>query len=337
MSLPASPELISFFELLRQLERRSGRFGRSDGPSKEPARLGQGLRQSFATGDIQAVVDRGNDKPPQVLANAIGLYGPEGPMPFHITRWMLERASNRWFSGDDLTTDTAFLDFSNLLQHRMIAFYWRSWADHRPAVQVEKGTGGAVMAMMQAFAGIGLSDETDRAPDRAYAKLHHATSLFKRVQGPDRLTEYLGSVIGQPVALTEFVGVWTEIPPHLQTRLGRTAGKLGQDAVIGARFFERQGRAEIKIGPLDLPNFTALLDDKARREELRHAILFAMGRAIEFDVVLSLDAADVPPTKLGEVRLGEVSWLGRPDGETADDKVLRRFTTKPTTPRKKAA
>ena len=40
----------------------------------------------------------------------------------------------------------------------MIALYYRAWADAHPAVQVERGVGGRVRAMLQAMGGIGLAE-----------------------------------------------------------------------------------------------------------------------------------------------------------------------------------
>lgn len=137
---------MDFFELLRQLETPERRFGRSGAAGSEPARLGQSARLSFAASDV-AELTRGT--PPHVAVNVIGLIGPEGPMPLHITRWVLERLSNRWFVGDTegATADTSFLDFVNVLQHRMIALYWRAWADGQSDIQVANDRGGRVTAI----------------------------------------------------------------------------------------------------------------------------------------------------------------------------------------------
>lgn len=324
-----TPQSMDFFELLRQLETPQRRFGRSGDPKFDPARLGQAIRLAFAASDIVSVSKPDTpEHPPKVAVNVFGLFGPEGPMPLHLTRWMLERASNRWFAGDDenATSDTAFLDFGNMLQHRMISFYWRAWADLRPEVQMSHGTGGEVTNMIRALAGVRPTQTAGANIERSKAKLRHATSLFQQVQSPDRLTEYLATVTGQSVELTEFVGVWTDIPVRLQTKLGQKSSRLGVDAIVGSRFFERENRAEIKIGPLDLKDYKSFLDDPEQADELRHALYFAMGHGMEFDICLSLKVSEMPAPRLGEVRLGQIAWLGHPNGATAEDMKFRRFT-----------
>jgi type VI secretion system protein ImpH len=149
--------------------------------------------------------------------------------------------------------------------------------------------------------------------------------------------EYLAEVAAAPVAVREFVGRWTDIPAPLQTRLGRSHAGLGRGAVAGARVFERANRAEVRLGPLELPRFEAVLDEAPRRTELRHAILFAMGEAIAFDLRLVLRGQDVPAARLGSARLGRTAWLAPVPVADRDDLVMRGFTGRAATAERAAA
>src|SRR5690606_38034852 len=153
-----APEALGFFELLRRLETGDRRFGRAGLPADEPARLGQRVRMSVATRDVAAFRPGEGDRPASVDVEVLGLLGPEGALPLHLTRWVMERLSDRWFAGDEAreTADTAFLDFCNMLQHRMIALYWRAWGDARPEVQAEQGAAGRAGALLATLAGSGL-------------------------------------------------------------------------------------------------------------------------------------------------------------------------------------
>lgn len=325
--LNAAPPVagMDMFELLRQLERPGVRFGRS-GP--DPARLGQEARQSFATSDVASVTAGGPGQRAQVAVNALGLTGPEGPLPLHMTRWILQRLSNRWFAGagQGASADTAFLDFANLLQHRMIALYWRAWADARPEIHVAHGDGERITAMLRALAGIGLTGELTEDPRLDGSKLHHATSLAQQVRGPGRLTGFLQTLLKMPVTVVEWKGHWTDLPARLQSRLGNRHCGLGTGAVAGARVFDRQSRAELRLGPLSLAQFTGFLVDDDGRARLRHALLFAMGTEIAFDLRLVLRADDVPPARLGDSRLGRTAWLAPVPGRDADDLCFSAIT-----------
>lgn len=319
----AAPEAMGFFELLRRLERDGARFGRSGGPSCEPARLGQRARLTFGTRDIAGFQP---GTPPKVEVEILGLLGPEGALPLHITRWVLGRLSDRWFTdGSDAASDTTFLDFCNLLQHRMMALYWRAWADARPEVQIEHEAASRVRALVEALAGVGLPGTKPRVPDsQLRLKLRHATALGRQVHSVERLTAYLSDVLEAPVALVEFLGTWTQIPPRLQSRLGKQHAQLGRSVVVGTRTFQRQTLVELRVGPLPLSRFTEFLADPAPIARLRHAIRHAMGREMEFNLRLVLAKNAVPDARLGQCQLGRTTWLSPKRQRDADDLRLMR-------------
>ena len=311
-----APEM-DFFELLRQLEGDGLRFGRAGGPEREPARLGQVARLDFAASDVAEFRPGVEGGAPFVGVNFLGLIGPEGPMPLHMTRWIMQRLSNRWFAGDatGATSDTSFIDFLNMLQHRMLSLYWRSWAEARPDVHIAHDDGGRVIGLMRALAGIGLPGTRGINESLDAAKLHHATSLAHHVKNPERLTSFLETVVGVPVELEEFVGVWVDLPEHLQSRLGAVHCGLGTGAVAGGRVFDRQSHAELRLGPLTFDEFISFLDDPAAWARLRHAVIFASGKELVFRLRLVLAAGEAPVARLGEARLGKTAWLS-PDPQT---------------------
>ncbi|MGL4236920.1 type VI secretion system baseplate subunit TssG [Tabrizicola sp.] len=324
----AAPESMGFFELLRRLEHDQLRFGRSGGPGREPARLGQRARLSFGTRDVAGFVPGTDTTPPKVDVEVLGLLGPEGAMPLHITRWIMGRMSDRWFvsAGSDAASDTTFLDFCNLLQHRLIALYWRAWADARPEVQIEHGAGGRVQALVEALAGVGLPGAKPRSgvDTQTRLKMRHATSLGRQVYSVERLTQYLRDVLQAPITLVEFVGSWTRIPDRLQSSLGGAHARLGSSTVIGARSFQRQTLVELRAGPLDLPRFVEFLTDPALTARLRHAIRHAMGREMEFNLRLVLAKDEIPEPQLGRCQLGRTTWLSPKRTADADDLRLYR-------------
>jgi len=194
-----------------------------------------------------------------------------------------------------------------------------------PEVQYPHDNGGSVGAMIRALAGIGLVDEDTPDGGDNRAKLRHATSLFQRVESPRRLLELLRSETGHPVELVEFVGVWNDIPGHLQSRVGQSAARLGASAVVGKRFFDRGNRVEIRLGPLSLDDYLGFLDDEGTQRTLREALRFASGGAMQFDVRLMLDGRDVPAPDLASARLGQTTWIGHDGATVRGDLVLRDF------------
>ncbi|RAZ71681.1 type VI secretion system baseplate subunit TssG [Mesorhizobium atlanticum] len=320
---PLSEE-YDFFELLRRLEQRRGLFGHSGTAEREPARLGQHVRLSFSARDVVKFQGAGDKAPARVTVANLGLLGPEGPMPLHLTRWVLDRLSQRWFTGADAgqTSDTTFVDFVNILQHRMIALYYRAWADAHPAVQVERSVGGRVRAMLEAMAGIGLPGTQD--PELDTVRLRQAGSLANQVDGAERLTLFLATAFKVPVQIKEFVAAWITIPKALQSRVGKAYAALGSGATIGPRVFSRQSRIELRVGPLSLDDFKSFLPGERRLALFKEAVREMIGEPLDVDLRIVLAREAVPPPKMGTIQLGRTSWLSRPaEKGDADDLRLR--------------
>ena len=301
---------IDFFQLLRLLETGEKVFGRGGGPAREPARLGQQVRQNFAVQDVASLQLETAAGPAKVRVMNLGLLGPEGPMPLHMTRWALDRLSQRWFSGTDggQTSDTTFVDFADLLQHRMIALFYRAWADTRPEVQSGRGNGDRFGSMLRALGGIGLPgsesrDELDALRGRQAAALAH------QVHGPERLTKFVAAAISAPVQLVEYVGNWVSIPANLCSRLGASHNRLGKGAVAGGRTFQRQNKIELRIGPLGLQRFAEFAAKGPASRTLRQAVLANLGHGIDVDVRLVLHKEEVPDATIGNAQLSRTAWL----------------------------
>lgn len=328
-SKTALSETFDFFELLRQLERQTGDlFGHSGPLKREPARLGQHVRLGFATQDLAHYREADEKLPARVTIANLGLLGPEGPMPLHLTRWVLDRLSQRWFAGTEAreTSDTTFVDFINVLQHRMIGLFYRAWADAHPGVQVERSVGGRVRAMLESMAGIGLPGTHDAGhPELHGVKLSQAAALAWQVDGPERLTLFLAEAFKVPVRLKEFVAAWIAVPAPLQTRLGMAYATLGSSATIGPRSFSRQSRVEIEIGPVGLDDYKSFLPGSAQLDVLKRAIRDLIGELIDVDLRVVLARDEVPPAAIGTAQLARTAWLAPPE-ERGDARDMRLRT-----------
>ncbi len=320
-------DTYDFFELLRQLEGDGRLFGHSGRPDHEPARLGQHVRLDFALSDVVAFRRAADNAPARVTVANLGLMGPEGPLPLHLTRWVLDRLSQRWFAGAAAreTSDTTFVDFANILQHRMIALFYRAWADAHPAVQVERKVGGRVRSMLETLSGIGLPGMVGPKSSELYTvKLRQAPALAHQVEGPERLTRFLAEALNVAVQLKEFVGVWTAVPAKLQTQLGGAYAALCRGATIGPRIFQRQSRIELRVGPVGLADYEAFLPGGKRLELLRTAVRELVGDVLDVDVRIVLAREEIPVAKLGTARLARTTWLPqKSERADAEDLLMR--------------
>lgn len=324
-NLPLPPG-IEAFELMRRLESPAHRFGDAGGAGQEPARLGQEIRLGPAAREVARFSPAENGTPAHIALEITGLFGPEGPMPLHLSRRIMERMSERWFAGGSLSepgADRAFLEFCNLLQHRMMALYYRAFADAQPAVAADHGREGRLSGMVAALAGLGLPGTAEAMDDPALA-LRHATGLASQIRGPERLAAMLSDLLAAPVRVVEFAPHWQDIPKALASRLGRAHVGLGRGAMPGPRVYQPQARAEIVVGPLTLSQYRALIGHEApARAALRRLLRFVMGEEIGFDLRLVLAAPEVPAATLGSgVALGRTGWLADRTARDRDDLAL---------------
>ena len=129
-----------------------------------------------------------------------------------------------------------------------------------------------------------------------------------------------------PAELEEFVGGWLDLPERLRTGSGWRSARLGVDAVVGIASFQRQHRCRLRLGPVDLPAYVALLPGGERLERLSALMRLLLGDPIEWDLGLIAGCATryrrfgstAPAPRLDHVAR-EAALRDRP----ADDLVLR--------------
>jgi type VI secretion system protein ImpH len=192
-------------------------------------------------------------------------------------------------------------------------------------VQVERGVGGRVRSMLESLGGIGLPGTLNQEDALAdLVKLRQAGALAQQVDAPEKVTQLLTELFGVPVKLNEFIATWIEIPEALQSRIGRAYASLGRGATIGPRVFSRQGRIEIRIGPMALDNYKSFLRDGHRLPAMKRAVRDLLGEQFDVDLRVVLDRDEVPAPRIGAIQLGRTVWLARPrERGDADDMRLR--------------
>jgi type VI secretion system protein ImpH len=309
---------FDFFAALRILESARAtapRLGKAARAGEEPLRLGQEPALAFPAASLASFTPAAGSAPAKLAVLLFGLFGSGGPLPLHLTAHALDRRRQ--------AGDSTFTDFCDLLQHRLIALFYRAWADARPQVQHDRPERDRFQLYLGALAGLGLPGlrQRDALPDRF--KLHHAGLLGCQSAHLERVQILVRDLLRVPVAVEEFVGGWLELPERLRSRLG--AARLGVDAVAGTASFQRQHRFRVRLGPLDLATYAALLPGGERLSRLAALLRLLVGDALEWDLRLVLAAAEVPPLRLdGSARLGWAAWLPTARGRArdADDLVL---------------
>lgn len=315
--MAAAPHRWDFYQAMRLLEALhpdKPRFGLARRPVDEPVRLGQAPELTFAPSAIARVDPDDRCGKPRIEVRFFGLFGPNGPLPLHLTAFAHERALHRG--------DVTFTRFADWFHHRLLLLFYRAWAQAQPTASLDRPGEDRFADYVGSLVGVGGPDwrGRDAAPD--HARLAFAGLLSRQVRNADGLQRLLTGYLGRPVRVEQFVGRWMTLPDAERTRVGRrvtsrrtSTAQLGASAVLGRAVFDRQHHFRIHIGPLDLAAFESLLPVGSALPPLRALVDQYAGLEFGWDLRLELDKTQLPPCRLGRSgRLGWTTWLGRPPG-----------------------
>ena len=130
--LKRRPYDFDLFFVLRMLQARHPelpRLGKASRPQLEPIRLGQDPSLAFAPTTIAEVLPEKEGQPERLTVWSFGLYGPNGPMPTHLTEYVRERL--RQFD------DPTLARFSDIFHHRLLLLFFRAWSDVQPTTSLD--------------------------------------------------------------------------------------------------------------------------------------------------------------------------------------------------------
>ena len=319
-AMAAAPYRYDFFHALRLVEsyyRGKPRLGTARRPGDEPVRLGQAADLSFAPSTLSAVTLTDRSGKPRIEVRFFGLFGPNGPLPLHLTSYARER---RLHHGDE-----TFGRFADLFHHRLLLLFYRAWAQAQPTVSLDRPEGDRFADYVGTLIGIGGREWQGRDAAPTHAKLAFAGVLSRQTRNADGLAQLLSGFLSMKVGVEQFVGRWMPLPEAERTSIGRRGGsrrlstcQLGSSAMLGRSVFDRQHHFRIHVGPLSLPAFEALLPTGTALPAVEALVAQYVGMEFGWDLRLELDKTEVPPCSPGHHgRLGWTTWLGRPPGARA--------------------
>ncbi len=316
-ALAEAPYRFGFFEALRQLEcmhRTHPRLGCSSRPVDDAVRLGQTPSLQFAPSTLAAYTAESGGVA-RLLVYFFGLFGPNGPLPLHLTEFARNRLRN--------AKDPVLADFADLFHHRLLSLFYRAWADKEPTVQLDRPEHDRFSVYVGSLLGLGMPAlrRRDAMPD--HAKLHFAGHLGCHTRHAAGLASIVSDFFGVPVAIIEFVGEWLAIPDDSYCYLDRsdTTGQLGISAVAGTRSWQCQHKFRIRLGPLGLNDYERMLPGGDCLQPLAAIVRNYTGFELNWDLQLVLRKEEVPAAQLGQFgRLGWTGWIeSRHRTRDADD------------------
>lgn len=301
------PYEFDFFQVMRLIEcayLNRPRIGESLHPADDPVRLAQEPSLNFPPATIAALVRGTNGRPPRLVQRAVGLFGPNGALPLHLTDYARERIYHH--------KDHTFARFADVFHHRMLSLFYRAWAQSEPTVQFDRPKTDRFANYVASLIGLGLPalKHRDAMPD--VLKLHFAGRLSCPNKNAEGLEVILQSYFRIQTRLWQFAGDWLALPDDCKSRLGESpmTGTLGRSLVLGNRVWDCQHKFRIVMGPMGLELYQSLLPEGRNLPALVSIIKNYIGLDLSWDVRLILKKEEVPPIQLGKMgQLGRTTWL----------------------------
>ncbi|SAK83094.1 putative cytoplasmic protein [Caballeronia calidae] len=318
--LRAAPHGYDLFQALRWLDALSpGRapLGHAARPRDEPVRLGQQASLAFAASMLAGVEDDGA-APPRMTIHGFGLFGPNGPLPSHLTEYAHERAAQH--------DDPTFAAFADLFHHRLILLFYRAWADAQPTVSLDRAGRAHFDRHVASLIGRDAPEQTAVDALSPHARCFHAGHLVRHTRNPEGLVQIVRRHFGVAARIVEHVPQWVAIERTQRCAIHATrpTQPLG-GALLGIAVRDAQSRFRIVLGPLALDAYRRFLPGGAHAQQLAQWVREYIGIEFDWDVQLELAPDAVPALALGAPHgIGRSAWLGRRlDPQPARDLVVR--------------
>ena len=305
--LVRQPYRYDLFHAMRTVQAHHAHLpllGTAQRPRSEPIRMGQDPSLSFAPATIAKVLPATDTQPQRLTVWSFGLYGPNGPLPTHLTEYVRDRLYHH--------NDQTLARFSDVFHHRLLLLFFRAWSDAQPTVSLDRPGHNAFGRYVGSLIGQGeaTTQQRDAVPD--HAKWYLAGHLSRQSRNPEGLQRALQLFFDCEVRIEEFCLNYLSLEEAQQTRLGRGRQntQLGVDTVIGDRVPDAQSKFRLHLGPMPLEQYEKFLPGQPGFQGLVDWVRNYIGIEFDWDLRLILRKEDVPPACLGvQGRLGWTSWV----------------------------
>ena len=319
------PQHFNLFQAISLLERAA--------PDRAPVGTGVGMDEAvrlaahvdlaFAPSDIASLRASAEPGPAWVLRTpAMTLAGANGPLATPFTELLIEQRRQR---------NSAGLDFLDIFNGRLLAFWHRARARHHvalapggtsPVPTPNQAPMAPLLRTVDALSGLGRG-EGAHGPRGELGWLRQAGLQNGAPRSMSSLLALLGDRFNVRFTGEQFVGGWHALAAGDQARLQgrgmRRAGRQpsGMGASLGARAWDQAAGMALFLPALTPAHFEPWLPGSARFGLL--GWLVASHLQADFKVTLTLTLSAPPATTLGRStamapRLGRSAWLSNRNG-----------------------
>ncbi len=319
------PQEFDFFQIVRLLERihpKGEPVGTFAPSAKEVARFSANPTIGFPASRVQNI-EWGEDVPPTVTVNFMGLTGPSGVLPLYYSQLVLERQRAK---------DHGIRNFLDLFNHRMISLFYTAWEKYRFTVAYERGARDRFSHHLLDLIGLGTKGLQHRQPVDDDSLIYYSGLLSPHPRSAASLRQILADYFDIEVAVDQFVGAWHRLDQDTQCHFDKGnsySEQLGLGAIVGDEIWDQQSGVRLRLGPMPLDRYLDFLPNGTAYRPLKSLTKFFSGGEIDFEIQLVLQRECVPRCDLGNVseagpQLGWTSWaLTTYAAGDVDDTVLR--------------
>ncbi len=275
-------------------------------PQQEHFRLGQQASMAFAPREIAEVHSRGGI--PVIKLFGLGMLGPNGPLPLHMTETVRERVEGK--------RDATLANFLDIFHHRYLSHLYRAWAQAQATAGLDRCAAETFSPYIARLAGDDPSD-TVQQPLPQHARWASSAHRVREARNPDGLAQTLSHYYGVGVVLREYQLHWIDVEPADISHMGmpRMSSTLGQGALAGAKVPDRQHKFRLTLGPLHLHQYLRFTPQGAEDGTDLHSLVewvrAFVGHEYVWEVELVVHRDEALPAQLGgKERLGWSSWMG---------------------------
>ncbi|MGV2293056.1 type VI secretion system baseplate subunit TssG [Trinickia sp. YCB016] len=301
---PRAPWQAGFLSLLRAITARDPRMpspGTARLPREEPFRIGQQPTMAFAPREIASFAT--NNGRLDIKLFGLGLWGPQGPLPLHMTEAAYSRTEGQ---------DHTLVRFNDLFHHRALSLFYRAWASSQATASLDRSNDEKFSFYIASLMGTD-SREAQHSPLPTHARFSAVAHLVREARNPDGLAAALSQYFGVPMHVEEFVFHWIPVEQSEHTKIGMPGPPaiMGEGALLGEMIPDKQHKFQLAVGPLDLDQYLRLTPHGEDLPTFVEWVRAFVGHEYDWEVKLLIKPRAAPPARADDAqRLGYSTWLG---------------------------
>ncbi|HAI68419.1 MAG TPA: type VI secretion system baseplate subunit TssG, partial [Gammaproteobacteria bacterium] len=205
-------------------------------------------------------------------------------------------------------------DFLDIFNHRLISLLYRARQQQRIGLEVQQPWESQFAQHLFALLGFGTPGLQQRMQLDEHVLLFYTGLFAQESRSLSTLEKMLSHFFQVIITAEPFIGQWLNIAEDDYTRIGVSGQnqRLGQTVALGTRVWDLHSQFALHIGPLNFKTFIDFLPIGLGFMPLCEMTRLFVGPELDFEINLSLKAAEIPETRLsstGQARLGWTSGL----------------------------